>query len=252
VTKDECLDLPDKLFDQRYFALTREQADLYYRAKVEILLECTDDELTSYTIFRLFTALQQIASGFWNRREEGADTAVLLEVPHERLNMLLDIIERIPADEKIIIWSKYRYSIQRITEALQQAYSVDQVALYYGDISEHGRVEQLDLFRAGARFLVASQATGGHGLTLNEARYVIFYENDFSYAHLLQAEDRCHRIGQTRPVTYIDIAARCGIDERILEALNNKGNAVKAFKQQVDKYKDLSRAEVRKRLVDEL
>ncbi len=64
VTKDECLDLPDKIYDSRYFRLTQSQREVYELAVNEILSSV--DEIDSYTIFQLFTALQQIVSGFWN------------------------------------------------------------------------------------------------------------------------------------------------------------------------------------------
>ncbi len=75
----------------------------------------------------------------------------------------------------------------------------------------------------------------GHGLTLNEAHYVLFYNNGFKYSERLQAEDRCHRIGQGYPVTYIDIHCVSGIDHRIAIALANKQNAAESFRQEVEK-----------------
>lgn len=73
VTKDECLNLPDKLYESRFCSLTREQTEAYEQAKDEILQDIDNDEFQSYTIFRLFTALQQISCGFWNRNWKGID-----------------------------------------------------------------------------------------------------------------------------------------------------------------------------------
>jgi SNF2 family DNA or RNA helicase len=242
VTKAECLDLPRKIADWRGYKLSYTQREAYEQAKWEMLMEMPVDEIDSYVIFKLFTALQQIVSGFWNRQGQQ------LEFPHERLDILLDVIRDIPADAKVIIWCKFVYSIQAVTAMLQKEYGPDSVALYYGKLSEKERDAELARFRQSARFFVATQSTGGHGLTLNEAHYVVFYENGFKYSERLQAEDRCHRIGQMQPVTYVDITATDSIDERIRANLAKKQNVVRDFKHKVDAIKNDKRAEVRKKL----
>jgi SNF2 family DNA or RNA helicase len=227
VTKDECMDLPEKLYDQVYFGLSDEQHVAYQEAKEEILNGIME-EIPDYIIFQLFTALQQIVSGFWNRN--GKEFIRLL---HKRIDTLQTVIAGIPENEKVIIWSKYVESVQQIAKTLPDC------ALYYGGLSEKKRDEQLQLFRGSARFLVATQASGGHGLTLNEAHYHIFYENEFKYSHRVQAEDRSHRIGQTKHVTYIDIVSNSGIDRRIQNAIAKKEDVVKAFRNEINKRKGM-------------
>lgn len=227
VTKDECLTLPEKLHDQVWFGLTDEQWKAYQQAKEEIL-PVDDDDLESWVIFKLFTALQQIVSGFWNHNGNE-----FLRFPHKRIETLHTALASVPEGEKVIIWCKFVESVRQIAEALPDC------ALYYGELSEQERDAQLARFRGNARYLVATQATGGHGLTLNESCYHVFYENEFKYSHRIQAEDRSHRIGQTRPVTYIDIVSQTGIDERIQKALAKKEDVVKAFRREVKKVKEI-------------
>ena len=74
-------------------------------------------------------------------------------------------------------------------------------------------------------------------MTLNEASFVIFYNNTFKYSERIQAEDRCHRIGQEEKVTYVDICCRGSLDEKILSALRDKKSVVEAFKEKIDKIK---------------
>lgn len=237
VTKEECLNLPTKIYTTRYFYMTEDQREWYEAAKDEILAELERDEWDSTTIFRLFSVLQQIASGFWHRRmrRKGFE---MLEFDHNRLDMLMHTIGEIPADEKIIIWAKFRYDIEHIVEALREEFGESCVALFYGKLSEKERTRQVSLFRGPARFFLATQSAGGHGLTLNEAYHVIFYNNGFKYAEREQAEDRCHRIGQEHKVTYIDIQCINSIDDRIATALSNKGNVVEEFREEVEKIKD--------------
>jgi superfamily II DNA or RNA helicase len=233
VTKDEAgLDLPRKVHEARYFDMTYEQRELYERAKYELLMMLPDDEIDSYAIFRLFGALQQITSGFWNRDGE------VIAVDHDRLGTALAAVDSIPPEAKVIIWCKYLRSLHALAGALRAEHGEESVALYYGDLNEQEREAELNRWRSEARFLVATQSTGGYGLTLNEAHHVLFYENGFSYAERLQAEDRCHRIGQEHRVTYVDVTCERSIDTRIQQALDSKENFAAAFRRQIDRVKD--------------
>ncbi len=241
VTKEECLDLPKKLYDTRYFCMTGDQRDYYEIAKQEILDEFLE-EWDDVAIFRLFSALQQIVCGHWNRRvglgRGRPKEYKFIRMPHERVKALLSVVADIPQKEKIIIWTKFQYDVDQVRKALARNYGEDSIAVFHGGLSEKERNRQINLFRHEARFFLATQSSGGHGLTLNEANNVIFYNNGFKYSERLQAEDRCHRIGQDRPVTYVDIVCAGSIDERINRALTNKESAVNSFKKEVDRVKD--------------
>lgn len=237
VTKEDCLTLPDKLYETRYFRMTGEQRVWYEAAKYEIIESLADDDIGSIAIFRMFSHLQQIVCGYWNQRiKHGVFNK--REFEHRRIKVLINAIADIPADEKVIIWCKYHYDIERIGPTLENLFGDDSVAYFHGGLSEHKRAEQVEHFRDNARFFLATQSAGGHGLTLNEAHYVVFYNNCFKYSERQQAEDRCHRIGQQHKVTYIDIECVDSIDERISATLASKGNVVQAFKAEVDQVKD--------------
>ena len=235
VTKDECLDLPDKLFERRYCHMTYEQRSWYEAVKEDILEEALAEDCDSTVIFRLFSALQQIVSGFYNQRKgEGKG---FHRFDHKRIETLIDTLTSIPPDEKVIIWAKYHEDIYQINAALTEKFGADAMALFHGGLSEKKRAAQVERFRATARFFVATPSCGGHGLTLNEAHYVVFYNNGFKYSERLQAEDRCHRIGQEHKVVYLDIVCLDSIDTRIMGALSSKGDVVEEFKSEVDKMK---------------
>lgn len=240
VTKEECLDLPRKLYEEYWTCMTDEQVNAYAMAKdrfAEAVSGETNLALISHYIFRLFTELQEIACGFARWRGKNGEMRQH-ELKNNRLALLMETIEQIPDGERVIIWSKFLYNITQIVNALADTYGSEQVATIHGGLNPHEREAEIKRFRDGARFLVASPGVGGHGLTLNEAHYVIFYSNGFKYSERLQAEDRCHRIGQKQPVTYIDIAVECGIDERIARALAKKANVVEQFRRQVEQAKN--------------
>jgi SNF2 family DNA or RNA helicase len=112
-------------------------------------------------------------------------------------------------------------------------------------LNERERSAELRRWRHEGRFLIATSSTGGRGLTLNEAAYTLFYENEFKYDNRLQSEDRNHRDGQTRRPTYIDVLAQCGIEQRIMNSHSKKGDAVADFRREIGRLKDLSRKDVK-------
>ena len=60
------------------------------------------------------------------------------------------------------------------------------------------------------------------GITLNAAKYAIFYNADYNLEDRMQAEARNYRIGQKEHIFYIDIVARNTVEEGIIESLVNK------------------------------
>lgn len=235
VTKEECLDLPPKIYESCYFSMTWEQRVLYEQTKHEILLDIDYDRFESYTLFRLFTALQKIVSGYYTD-EDGS----IIALAHERTNMLLYAVEKIPENEKVIVWAKYIYDIKAIRASIDARFGDGSSVLFFGGLKEKDRSDAVENWKRqdGPRFFVATPSCAGHGLTLNEACHAIFYNNGFKYSERVQAEDRCHRLGQDRKVLYVDLCCSDSIDERIANSLARKENVVSSFKEQVDDVKD--------------
>ncbi len=74
------------------------------------------------------------------------------------------------------------------------------------------------------RFLIGTPQAGGYGITLTQANTVIYYSNGYDLEKRLQSEDRAHRIGQKKSVTYVDLIAEKTVDEKIVKALRKKIN----------------------------
>jgi len=64
--------------------------------------------------------------------------------------------------------------------------------------------------------------TGGYGITLTAANTVIYYSNGYDLEKRFQSEDRAHRIGQKKSVTYIDLIAEGTVDEKIVKDASEK------------------------------
>lgn len=233
VRKQDCIDLPDKWFSTRWCNLTMEQSYAYGWLKDEFLMNVDPDDWNSHQLFKLFCGLQQVVSGFYHERK-GKKQWVMHEYDSTRPDLLGEIISEIPADEQVIIWAKFIYDIEQIEKVLEGSSYV----LYTGKQNEKQKEAAKQAFKAGdVKYFVATPSSGGHGLTLNEASTVIFYDNSFKYSERIQAEDRCHRIGQVKKVHYIDIVCSNTIDERIMSAISDKEWALKSFQKEIDAVK---------------
>lgn len=220
VRKEDCLDLPDKVYLRREVELTPEQKATYETMKRAAIAELEGSVISASTVLTQLLRLQQICSGF-----VVTDDGVLKELPSNKLQELMDTVEE--TDGKIIIWANFTHNIKAIAEALAKEYGPDSVATYYGDTPTDERQRIVERFQdAGSplRFFVGQPRTGGYGLTLTEARTVVYYSNGFDLEVRLQSEDRAHRIGQRSNVTYVDIVVTGTVDEKILVALRSKIN----------------------------
>lgn len=220
VTKDECLDLPEKVFVRREVDLTDEQKKAYDQMKLMALTLIDGNLMSTNNALTQIMRLHQIVCGHV-KYDDGRQE----DIPSNRIKELLAAIEE--CSGKVIIWANYRRDIDNIKNSLAEAYGMTTVATYFGDTEAEERQQIVDRFQDPAdplRFFVGNPRTGGYGLTLTEAKTVIYYSNNFDLEVRLQSEDRAHRIGQTNKVTYVDLVSPNTVDEHIVKALKNKIN----------------------------
>ena len=217
VTKEEALDLPAKIYTVREVNLNDEQRQYYMSLKKAAIVLLNDGELVSApAVMTQLLRLQQVLCGHLK-----PDDGDLVEFKTNRMAALLETVEEMSG--KVIIWSRFRYDIKKITEELKKVYGCDSTVNYFGDTSDADRQDAIRKFQfEDARFFVANPQTAGFGLTLTAATNVIYYANDFNLETRIQSEDRCHRIGQHHPVTYVDLVTRGSIDEYIVRSLRAK------------------------------
>lgn len=224
VTKEECLDLPPKIYTRRDVELTVEQKKAYDQMKLMALAQVGDGLMSTSNALTQLMRLHQIVCGHVK-----LDDGQQLDLPNNRINELLNVLEE--CSGKVIIWANYRRDIENIKTALMKEHGMTSVATYYGDTEAEDRQDIVTKFQepsSDLRFFVGNPRTGGYGLTLTAATTVVYYSNSFDLEVRLQSEDRAHRIGQTSNVTYVDLIATDTVDEHIVKALRNKINIASA------------------------
>ncbi len=179
-----------------------------------------EGSVTTDTILTQLLRLQQVCSGHVKM-----DDGVMKTFNSAKLPELMSVLEEV--DGKVIIWANFTHDIKTIEQEISKVYGAETVATYYGETESDDRQSIVNRFQDPdnpLKYFIGQPRTGGYGLTLTEAKTVVYYSNNFDLEIRLQSEDRAHRIGQTSKVTYIDIVADKTVDERILKALRNKIN----------------------------
>ena len=200
IRKEDCLDLPDKVYIRRTVELTKPQMEAYNSMKRSALALVEGSVVSASTVLTQILRLQQVCSGFVNT-EEGE----MKRLPNNKLSELVSAIEEISG--KVIIWANFTADLHAIKEELIRHYGESSCALFSGETPSENRQQIVTDFQDAEhplRFFIGQPRTGGFGLTLTQAR--------------------AHRIGQNNKVTYIDIVTEKTVDEKILRALRNKIN----------------------------
>jgi SNF2 family DNA or RNA helicase len=219
VLKQDCLDLPDKIYMKRIIELTPEQKQVYEQMRKEALATLNGKTVTTMIALTQLMRLQQITCGHFV-----ADDGTTQEIKSNRLNELMDVLEEV--EGKAIIWAHWQADIKRIIKEIKKVHGPCSVVDYYGLTAQDQRDKNRDAFQndSEVRYLVGTPQTGGYGITLTAANTVIYYSNGYDLEKRLQSEDRAHRIGQHKPVTYVDILAEETVDEKIVKSLRKKIN----------------------------
>lgn len=216
IRKDDVLDLPPKLFEIRDVPMTQEQLTHYKEMKNLLMTEFEKDLITATNGLHKLIRLHQITLGFLTD-----DNNKVLSIKHNRLIALKQILDE--SDGQLIIFTNFRFALLEIENLLVKE-KISHV-VYHGDIPLDDRQIAIDKFQAGqVKVFLATVQTAGFGLTLTKANLVVYYSNGYSLERRVQSEDRAHRIGTTKPVTYIDLVSPKTVDEHVLSALMSKSD----------------------------
>ena len=219
VLKQDCLDLPDKVYIKRNISLSKEQRQVYDQMKKEAVAILNGKQVNSVTVLSQLMRLHQITCGHFTANDGSTQ-----EIKNNRIQELLDVLEEV--EGKAIIWAHYQHDVKNIKKHIQKEHGPGSVVDYYGLTPQDQRQKNIKKFQANnrVRFLIGTPQTGGYGITLTEANTVIYYSNGYDLEKRMQSEDRAHRIGQKKTVTYVDLIAEDTVDEKIVKSLRKKIN----------------------------
>jgi SNF2 family DNA or RNA helicase len=220
--KEDCLDLPPKVYTKRYFELSKEQARMYYDLDEQLQTQFPDtgEEVTANLAIVRKLRQQQIAAGYvppddWDV-EHQAEPVKRIPGPNPRVQAFEAVVDHYPG--QMIVWVRYKMDAVILMDLLGK-----DAVRYDGTVKSEERLRNMDAFKEGkARFIIASPRAMARGFTLHMAQTVVFYTHYWGLEPRIQAEDRAHRSGLKHTVTYVDIMASDTVDEEIVTSHRNK------------------------------
>ena len=218
VLKDDCLNLPKKTFMKRTISLTPDQFKAYNQMKELALANVKGKMSTTATVLTQLMRLQQITCGNFV-----ADDGTIVDLDTNRLPELMDVLDEV--EGKVVIWAHFQRDVHRIIEAIHKKFGENTFVDYYGLTPQENRQKNIKKFqdpRSPVRFFVGTTQTGGYGITLTAASTMIYYSIGYDLEKRQQSEARIDRIGQEKPMTYVDIICEDTVDDRIVKALRKK------------------------------
>lgn len=226
VTKDECLDLPEQTFINRYVEFDASERRIYNELKLSGLAELESGEsITAPTVLTKLLRLQQLTGGFL--QTDGSDRPKKANCA--KLEALEEIVDDyvIEGGKKLVVFARFLSEIKAIEEMLSRKKL--QYGCIYGDvpISERGAIVEDFQKNDATKIFIAQLQTAGLGITLHAASAAVFYSIDFNYANYTQATARIHRIGQKNKCTYIHLLVSNTIDDKVLDAIKRKDDIAK-------------------------
>ena len=208
--KEECIDLPQKIFQIKEYTMCKDQKE-YYMDMVNNIR----DNINQWSKFE-FTAklmkLREILSGFVINKDN-----TISEFKSSKTEVLKQAIEEI-GDKPIIVWCQFQYEIETLAKEFN-GIALTSKTKNRNQIIRDFKENKIHLLFTHPKLL-------GKGLTFTNCTYNIYYSVSFSYEEFAQSQDRIHRIGQDNKCTYIILQAKNTIDETIYRCLQIKKNVV--------------------------
>ncbi len=221
LTKEDCLDLPERTFIVRDVMLSESEWAAYRQMKRDLLIEFGNSTVLAQNAMVKIMKLRELTSGFAHAWGTEAGVA---RFGNSKLKVLLELLDDL-GSERAVIWCFFREEINQIRQALGS-----KIGLISGDIPQKQRDEYLAAWDRGEiQHMICHPLAAGHGLNnfVIDCSHAIYFSLSHSLDLWEQSLDRLHRPGQKRPVTYHLLMARepsgeATIDQEIYEALQGK------------------------------
>lgn len=215
-------DLPDKIENNRYCSLTKEQAAIYQEI-VDLSMKKIDNSEgieRKGLVLKLINSLKQICNHpahFGKKSKAAIDQSGKMESLEE---ILLEVEQ---TAEKAIIFTQYTEMGEIIAKLFAEKFNA-QIPFLHGGLSLKARDAMVHDFQnlSNVRTLIVSLKAGGTGLNLTAASHVIHYDLWWNPAVEAQATDRAYRIGQKRNVMVHRLITTGTFEEKIDEMIQSK------------------------------
>ena len=206
-------DLPPLTVDVEYLEMEDDQQKFYEAIKEGVKEEADKIVLKSGNLLALTTRLRQATAC-----PSVLTTQAIESIKVERA---FELIEEITAQgEKVVVFSMFKEPLHQLAAKLEKF----RFSINTGDTSDFELSNNVDRFQddPNEQVFLGSYARAGTGLTLNSSMYMICIDTPYTYALFNQAQQRIHRVNNTRPAYIKVLVCSNTIDERVQEIVETK------------------------------
>lgn len=213
---EDYLTLPDMLVNNVPVALDSAAAKAYAQLETDLLLQVDENMITAGSAGVLTGKLLQLCNGAIYDENKNA-----VKVHDCKIDAFLELIEQLNGQHALVFYN-FQHDRDRLVEALAK-YNL-RVRVY-----SQAKDEQ-DWNNGEIDVLLAHPASCGYGLNLQQGgHHAIWFGLTWSLEQYEQANKRLHRQGQEHPVIIHHLIVPGGMDEQVVEALENKGDMQNAL-----------------------
>jgi SNF2 family DNA or RNA helicase len=226
--KDECLDLPEVMYQTRDVMLTKQAEKYYKELKNQMLIETAGESITAVNAAAGLNKLLQISGG----AVYTDNSEVITFDIKPRLTALREVIEE--TKQKVLVFVPYRHTIEVVSKFLDTQGISNEVI--HGDVSASRRASIINEFQTSdePRVFVIQPQSASHGVTLTRANVVVFWSPVMSVEVYLQCIARMDRVGQKHKMTVVHLQGS-DVERRMYAMLRGKVDAHTAL---VDLYRE--------------
>ena len=215
VLKEECFDLPPKVYERLYVELGAAASAMYGQLKEDLVY--LGEPVTQPLV--ALTRAAQIASGFY----QDADGMAEWFDEQPKADAVVALLKRMGSNRQAVVWGQFHAELDILAKAMHDAGIT--IARYDGRMPMHDRDQAERLFKAGdCQVMLATSQAAGKGRNWQNASAMFYHSNSPKLILRLQSEDRAHRGGTQHSVTLWDICAEGTGDAKRLDALRGKKN----------------------------
>lgn len=225
-TKSQVLkELPEKTESVVKINFDEEQKEIYksvamiWNSKVQGLINAQGESKSQIQMFAALMKLRQICSC----------PSAIPEAKYNKISPKLSLVierveELIEAGNSVLVFTNFILTLDTLKDELKKR-GINPLSIT-GKNSQKKREETLaDFNTGGAKALLMTLKTGGVGLNLTKASYILHVEPWWNPAAENQGTDRAHRIGQTNNVHVYRYIMKNSIEEKIQELKKQKQEA---------------------------
>ena len=213
--KNDCLDLPDVMYQTRDIPLTPQVQKYYKQLKEQMLIETSGESISAVNAAANLNKLLQISGGaVYTDKKEVIEFDI-----SPRLSALSEVIDE--TVNKILVFVPYRHTIQVVSQYLTKQGISNEII--NGEVSATDRAHIIQRFQTmdDPRVLVIQPQAASHGVTLTRADTIVFWSPVMGVETYLQCVARMDRVGQKNKMTVVHLEGS-DVEKRIYKMLQGK------------------------------